>query len=172
MAGFHGGGLEVDEDGAVLAADSDGSDAARHGAELVAHPDAADILDVCLVQAGIGDGEDAKGHGGGGIEGQHHRRQRVGRHGRQRAQSQLAGHGQGAVGVNVVAEVDADDADAGHRLGHDLAGAGRLIAPAFDAVGDGLFDGGGRHALIVGDDLHRRRLEDRQNVHRDAATAR
>ena len=86
---------------------------------------------------------------------------------RQRAQGQLAGHGQGGRRVDVVAEVDADDADAGDRLGFDQAGPGRLVDPALDAVGDGLLDRGGRHALVVGDDLDGRRLEDRQDVDRD-----
>ncbi len=41
--------IEVDQDGAVLAADGHGGDAALDGAEHVAHPDAADVLDVGLV---------------------------------------------------------------------------------------------------------------------------
>ncbi len=126
------------------------------------------VLDVGLVKPLVDDGEDAEGHGGGGIERQHDGRQGIGRHGRQRTQSQLARHGQSAVGIDVIAEIDTDNADAGHRLGDDLLSARGLIAPAFDAVGDGFFDGGCGHSLVVGDDLHGGRFEDGQNVHRDA----
>ncbi len=160
--------IEVDQNGAVLAADGDGSDAALDGAEHVAHPDAADVLDVGLIHGGIADGEDAQRQRAGGVEGQHDGRQRIGRQRGQRAERELAGHGQGAVGVHVVAEIDAHDADARHRLGNHRFRTGRLVAPAFDAIGDGLFDGGSGHALVISDDLHGGGLEDRQNVHGDA----
>ena len=43
--------VEVDEDGAVLAADHHRGDAAGHAAEHVAHLDAGHVLDVGLVQS-------------------------------------------------------------------------------------------------------------------------
>ena len=72
-----------------------------------------------------------------------------------------------AVGIDVVAEIDSDDADAGNRFGFDQAGPGRLVDPALDAVGDRLLDRGGRHALVIGDHLDGRGLEHRQDVDRD-----
>ena len=88
-------GVEVDQDGAVLAADHHGSDAPGHRAEEVADLDAGHVLDVGLVEVRVLDGENAQRHGAGRIERQHDRRQRVGRQGRQRAEGQLVGHGQG-----------------------------------------------------------------------------
>ena len=44
---------------------------------------------------------------------------------------------------------------------------GAWLTQALDAVGDGLLDGGGRHPLVVGDDLHGGRLERRENVDAD-----
>src|SRR5262249_27590900 len=147
-------GVEVDQNGPVLAADDDGGDHTLDAAEHVADVDAGDVLDVGLVKARVADGEDAQRHGAGRVEGQDDRRQGVGGQGGQGAQGQRVGGGQGRVGVDVVAEVDLDDADAGDGARLDGLGAGGLAGPAFDAVGDGLLDGGGRHAVVVGEHLH------------------
>src|SRR5262249_38313231 len=139
-------GVEVNQDRPVLAADDDGGDGALDAAEHVADVDAGDVLDVGLVEARVADGEDAQRHGAGGVKGQHDGRQGVGRQGRQGAEGQRVGGGQGTVRIDVVAEVDLDDADAGDGARLDGLGAGGLVGPALDAVGDGLLDGGGGHA--------------------------
>jgi len=68
---FHLLRLEVDEDGAILAADDHGSDAALDRPEHVAHLDAGHVLDVGLAEAVVADREHAQRHGGGGVEGEH-----------------------------------------------------------------------------------------------------
>ncbi len=160
-------GIEVDEDGAVLAADDHGIHRPLDFAQHVADVNAGHVLDLGLAQRGIADREYTQRQRAGRVEGEHHRRQGVGRQRGQGPQGQRVRERQRPVRVDVVAEVDLDDAHAGHRPRLDDLGTRRLVDPALDAVGDGLLDGRGRHALVVGQHLDGRRLEHRQDVDRD-----
>src|SRR5579875_2478383 len=161
---LHLAGLEINEDGAVLAPYRHRRNTAFDSAQGIAYLNAGHVLNIGLIHRRIANGQYPQRDCCGGVEGQYDGRQGIGRQGGQGAQGQLSGHGQGTVGVDVVAEVDADDADAGDRFGGQTHGTGRLIDPAFDTVGDGFLDGGGWHSLVIGDDLHGRRFEHWQNV--------
>ncbi len=52
-------GLEVNQDGAILAANDDGGDRAADSTEHVAHVDAGGVLDVGLIEMRVADREDA-----------------------------------------------------------------------------------------------------------------
>src|SRR4029453_3087627 len=84
VAGYQAVGIEVDEYGPVLAADDDRRDRAGHDAEGIAYVDAADVLDVGLVERRVTDREDAERQRAGRVERHYDRRQRVRRQIRQR----------------------------------------------------------------------------------------
>ena len=115
---------QVNQHGAVLAADHDRGDTALDRAEHVAHIDAGQVLDPRLVHVRITDRQHTQRHRPGGIEGQADRRQRVGRQRRQRTLGELVGHGQGGVGIDVVAEIQTDHTGADDRSRLDPGDAG------------------------------------------------
>ena len=75
--------------------------------------------------------------------------------------------GQRPAGVDVAAEVVADDARADDRPRLDRRAARGLADPALHPGGDVLLDARGRHAAVERQHLHRRALEHRQDVDRD-----
>ena len=160
-------GIEIHEDRTVFPADDDWGDGAGNAPQHHAHVDAGQVLDVGLVEIGVRNRKDAEGQGAGRIERQHHGRERVGRQRRQGAQRERIDLRQRPVRVDFVAEVDLDDAHARDGTRFDEPGPGGLVDPALDAVGDGLFDRRGRHALVIGQHLNGRGLEDGQDIDRN-----
>ena len=167
MPSLQGCGLEIDQDGAILAADHHRSDAALHLAQHVANIDAGVVFEVSFIQMRIGDREHAQGDGAGGVERQHDRGQGVRGKSGQRTQGQRVGKRQRGIRVDVVTKVEFDHAHTGNRLGFDHLHPGTLIHPAFDPVGDRFFDGRSGHACVIGQHLNRRSFENRQDVDRD-----
>ena len=75
--------------------------------------------------------------------------------------------GQRAAAVDVAAEIVADDADADDRPRLQPPAAGRLAHAPLQPRRDVLLDAGRRHPAVEDQRLHRRALEDRQDVDRD-----
>ena len=75
--------------------------------------------------------------------------------------------GQGAVGIDVFSIKVANDAAADDDARFLASRPGGLAGPALHAIGDVLFDVGGRHAAVEGQHLHGRAFERRKNVDGD-----
>ena len=108
----------------------------RPGRARLRTSNAGQVLDLLLASFGLLTVMDAERQRAGRVERHDDRRQRVGRQVRDGRERQRVGHRQRGGRVDVVAEVELDDAHAGHRPRLDRLHARRLVDPPLDAVGD------------------------------------
>ena len=168
--GFELVGIGVDHDLAVLAAERLRDAGAGHAGDLVANLELRQVAQLRFVQAFAFEGDQADRQAG-GIELQHHRRQRAGRQAAQLRHGQVGDGGDSRIGIGARLEVDLDDADAGQRARFDVLDAAAQREEAFEAAGDVGFDLLRRHAGIERRHHHHRNVHRREHVHRHARQA-
>ena len=159
--------VEVHHDRADLAAVDQRRDGAGLRHDLRPDLVPADVEEGRLVLGLAVQGHQADRGRAGRVVRQDDRRQGARRHRGILPSGQRVDLGHGTAAVDVAAEVVADDADADDRSRLDPPAARGLDHAPLQPSRDVLLDAGGRHPAVEHQRLHRRALEDRQDVDRD-----
>ena len=163
-------GIDIDHRLAVLAAEHAGNLGALHHRDLVADLELRQVVKLRLVQSLALHGDQADRQTG-GVELQHHRRQRAGRQALQVGQRQIGELGDVGVGVGARLEIDLDDADAEQRARLHVIDAAGQREEALQRIGDIGLDIFRRHAGVERRDHHLGQIDGREQIHRHARQA-
>ena len=143
---------------------------ALHHRDLVADLELGQIVKLRFVEA-LALHRDQADRQAGGVELQHHRRQRARRQALQIGQRQVGELRDIRIGVGSRLEEDLDDADAQQRARLHVVDAAGQREEALQRIGDVGLDVLGRHAGVERGDHDLRQIDGRKQIHRHARHA-
>ena len=163
-------GIGVDHDLPVAPAEGWRHRGARHAGNLVAHVELRQVAQFRLIESPPVHGHQADRQAG-GVELQHHGRQRSRRQAPQLRHGQVRDGSHGRIGIGAGLEVHLDHAYARQRARFDMLDPAPQREEALEAARDVGFNLLGRHARVERCHRHHRDVHGGKHVHRHAHQA-